>query len=244
MTVIEPGIQRGKVMFASTQAPPPVAGLVVFAIPAPAGRGGRSARPAQRRPPQRWSTHRNDNGDEEVASAAEFDARSPPIRLRDPDAVHASISNHSAACKPDDRTPERPEEPITNNLFATFDAARFAWLVSKFAPEVSGVSHAVLVSVSEIMPLRTEALVTNASAGVDGLEATPMKKSTTVAMDFGRIGTPRQRRFTWDDLVRGAIGAIITVDARDRNAGDRNAAKSALTAITEYALTSLTAAHR
>jgi uncharacterized protein len=42
-------------------------------------------------------------------------------------------------------------------------------------------------AVSEIMPLRTEALVTNASAGVDGLEATPSKTTTTVAMDFGRI---------------------------------------------------------
>jgi uncharacterized protein len=82
-------------------------------------------------------------------------------------------------------------------------------------------------AVSEIMPLRTEALVTNASAGVDGLDATPMKNTTTVAMDFGRItldqdlvlylfGTPGQRRFwfMWDDLVRGAIGAIILVDVR------------------------------
>ncbi len=82
-------------------------------------------------------------------------------------------------------------------------------------------------AVSEIMPLRTEALVTNASEGVDGLEATPSKTTTTVAMDFGRItlaedlvlylfGTPGQRRFwfMWDDLIRGAIGAIILVDVR------------------------------
>ena len=82
-------------------------------------------------------------------------------------------------------------------------------------------------AVSEIMPLRTEALVTNASAGVDMLEATPDKRTTTVAMDFGRItldedlvlylfGTPGQRRFwfMWDDLIRGAIGAIILVDVR------------------------------
>lgn len=82
-------------------------------------------------------------------------------------------------------------------------------------------------AVSEIVPLRTEALVTNASAGVDGLDATPMKTTTTVAMDFGRIslgeelvlylfGTPGQRRFwfMWDDLVRGAIGAIVLVDVR------------------------------
>ncbi|BDX34013.1 ATP-binding protein [Mycobacterium antarcticum] len=82
-------------------------------------------------------------------------------------------------------------------------------------------------AVSEIMPLRTEAIVTNASRGVDGIDATPMKNTTTVAMDFGRItladdlvlylfGTPGQRRFwfMWDDLVRGAIGAIILVDVR------------------------------
>jgi signal recognition particle receptor subunit beta len=77
------------------------------------------------------------------------------------------------------------------------------------------------------MPLRTEAIVTKASEGYDGLEATPDKNTTTVAMDFGRItlaedlvlylfGTPGQRRFwfMWDDLVRGAIGAIILVDVR------------------------------
>ena len=82
-------------------------------------------------------------------------------------------------------------------------------------------------AVSEIMPLRTEAMVTDASAAVDVLEATPNKSTTTVAMDFGRItldsdlvlylfGTPGQRRFwfMWDDLVRGAIGAIMLVDVR------------------------------
>jgi uncharacterized protein len=82
-------------------------------------------------------------------------------------------------------------------------------------------------AVSEIMPLRTEAIVTKESEGYDGLEATPAKTTTTVAMDFGRItlaedlvlylfGTPGQRRFwfMWDDLVRGAIGAIILVDVR------------------------------
>ena len=83
-------------------------------------------------------------------------------------------------------------------------------------------------AVSEIMPLRTEAILTEESVGVDELEGTPFKKTTTVAMDFGRItlgnedlvlylfGTPGQRRFwfMWDDLVRGAIGAIVLVDVR------------------------------
>jgi len=82
-------------------------------------------------------------------------------------------------------------------------------------------------TVSEIMPLRTEAMLTDASVSVDALEATPDKRATTVAMDFGRItldqdlvlylfGTPGQRRFwfMWDDLVRGAVGAIVLVDCR------------------------------
>jgi signal recognition particle receptor subunit beta len=83
-------------------------------------------------------------------------------------------------------------------------------------------------AVSEIMPLRTEAILTEASVGVDELAGTPFKKTTTVAMDFGRItlgdedlvlylfGTPGQRRFwfMWDDLVRGAIGAVVLVDVR------------------------------
>src|SRR6202790_983573 len=78
------------------------------------------------------------------------------------------------------------------------------------------------------MPLRTEAILTETSVGVDELAGTPAKTTTTVAMDFGRItlddedlvlylfGTPGQRRFwfMWDDLVRGAIGAIILVDCR------------------------------
>jgi uncharacterized protein len=82
-------------------------------------------------------------------------------------------------------------------------------------------------SVSEIMPLTTEAVMTEASAGIDDLDATPRKSTTTVAMDFGRVsldsdlvlylfGTPGQQRFwfMWDDLVRGAIGAVVLVDTR------------------------------
>ncbi len=89
-----------------------------------------------------------------------------------------------------------------------------------------GVGKTTLVgSVSEIVPLRTEALVTNESEGVDDLGAVPSKATTTVAMDFGRLtlaedlvlylfGTPGQRRFwfMWDDLCLGAIGAIVLVD--------------------------------
>ncbi|WP_446667038.1 GTP-binding protein [Flexivirga sp. B27] len=89
-----------------------------------------------------------------------------------------------------------------------------------------GVGKTTLVgAVSEIVPLTTEATVTQLSEGTDNLTSTPNKNTTTVAMDFGRItladdlvlylfGTPGQRRFwfMWDDLVRGAIGAIVLVD--------------------------------
>ncbi|MCE0765178.1 ATP/GTP-binding protein [Pseudonocardia kujensis] len=81
-------------------------------------------------------------------------------------------------------------------------------------------------SVSEIPPLNTEAWMTEASVGIDG-PVEPGKSTTTVAMDFGRItlhsdlllylfGTPGQPRFwfLWDDLTRGALGAIVLVDTR------------------------------
>jgi uncharacterized protein len=82
-------------------------------------------------------------------------------------------------------------------------------------------------AVSEIVPLTTEAVMTDASIGVDDTGHTPGKTTTTVAMDFGRVsladdlilylfGTPGQHRFwfMWDDLVRGAIGAVVLVDTR------------------------------
>lgn len=91
-----------------------------------------------------------------------------------------------------------------------------------------GVGKTTFVgSVSEIVPLTTEAVTTEASVGHDDLSATPNKTTTTVAMDFGRVsldadlvlylfGTPGQHRFwfMWDDLVRGAIGAVVLVDTR------------------------------
>jgi len=91
-----------------------------------------------------------------------------------------------------------------------------------------GVGKTTLVgAVSEIDPLRTEALVTQESEGHDDTTHVQAKSTTTVAMDFGRItlaenlvlylfGTPGQRRFwfMWDDLVKGAIGAVVLVDTR------------------------------
>jgi signal recognition particle receptor subunit beta len=82
-------------------------------------------------------------------------------------------------------------------------------------------------AVSEIIPLTTEAVLTTASLDVDDLRHVPGKTATTVAMDFGRVtldeglmlylfGTPGQHRFwfMWDDLARGAIGAVVLADTR------------------------------
>ncbi len=91
-----------------------------------------------------------------------------------------------------------------------------------------GVGKTTFVgSVSEITPLTTEAVMTAASAEVDDLSHVPDKTTTTVAMDFGRVtldaglilylfGTPGQHRFwfMWDDLIQGAIGAVVLVDTR------------------------------
>ena len=81
-------------------------------------------------------------------------------------------------------------------------------------------------SISDIEPLTTEAAMTEHSLGVDDAgHMSDRKTTTTVAMDFGRIGlpgglwlylfgTPGQDRFAfmWDDLVQGAIGAVVLVD--------------------------------
>ena len=91
-----------------------------------------------------------------------------------------------------------------------------------------GVGKTTFVgSVSEITPLTTEAVMTSASTDVDDLSKVPEKTTTTVAMDFGRMtldaglilylfGTPGQQRFwfMWDDLINGAIGAVVIVDTR------------------------------
>lgn len=91
-----------------------------------------------------------------------------------------------------------------------------------------GVGKTTFVgTVSEIEPLRTEELLTTASAGTDSLTGVERKSTTTVAMDFGRItidpkhmlylfGTPGQERFwfMWDELSTGALGAVVLADTR------------------------------
>ncbi|MFD4941622.1 ATP/GTP-binding protein [Streptomyces sp. NPDC058239] len=94
-----------------------------------------------------------------------------------------------------------------------------------------GVGKTTLVrSVSEIRPLNTEEVMTQAGVGVDETSAVATKTTTTVAFDFGRIslnermvlylfGAPGQERFwfLWDRLFSGTLGAVVLVDTRRMN---------------------------
>jgi len=91
-----------------------------------------------------------------------------------------------------------------------------------------GVGKTTFVgSASDIEPLTTEAAMTTVAEDVDDVGEVTQKTTTTVAMDFGRLGlddglnlflfgTPGQDRFgfMWDDLCRGAVGAIVLIDSR------------------------------
>ena len=91
-----------------------------------------------------------------------------------------------------------------------------------------GVGKTTMVgSVSEIRPLSTEEVMTEASRGVDDASRVRGKTTTTVAFDFGRIsidetsvlylfGAPGQERFwyVWDQLFSGSLGAVVLVDTR------------------------------
>src|SRR6478735_7221633 len=91
-----------------------------------------------------------------------------------------------------------------------------------------GVGKTTMVgAVSEIRPLRTEELLSQAGQSVDDTDGVDQKVTTTVAMDFGRItirsglslylfGTPGQDRFwfLWDELSQGALGAVVLADTR------------------------------
>ena len=91
-----------------------------------------------------------------------------------------------------------------------------------------GAGKTTLVgSVTEIRPLRTEEPLSEPGTHVDILDGIERKATTTVALDFGRItirenlviylfGTPGQQRFwfMWDELARGALGAVVLADTR------------------------------
>jgi len=91
-----------------------------------------------------------------------------------------------------------------------------------------GAGKTTLVSaLSEVRPLQTEEMLTDAGIGTDDLSGVEAKSTTTVAMDFGRItinedllvylfGAPGQDRFwfLWDELAFGALGAVVLADTR------------------------------
>jgi signal recognition particle receptor subunit beta len=91
-----------------------------------------------------------------------------------------------------------------------------------------GVGKTTFVgAISETPPMRTEATMTAAGAARDDLRGIERKRTTTVAFDFGRVsidqslrlylfGTPGQERFSflWDDIVEGALGAVVLLDDR------------------------------
>ncbi|WP_225730602.1 MULTISPECIES: ATP/GTP-binding protein [unclassified Nocardia] len=109
-----------------------------------------------------------------------------------------------------------------------FDPPHLAASVKVLIAGGFGVGKTTMVSsLSEVAPLRTEELITELSTGVDDLSGVEQKATTTVALDFGRItidrdlvlylfGTPGQDRFwfLWDELARGALGAIVLADTR------------------------------
>ncbi|MEV8346921.1 GTP-binding protein [Streptomyces niveus] len=85
-------------------------------------------------------------------------------------------------------------------------------------------------TLSQIPTLHTDEVMTDAAAGADDLSFVGLrdKKTTTVAIDFGRLtlpgdrvvlylyGTPGQRRFLplWEGIAFGALGALVLVDTR------------------------------
>ncbi len=122
---------------------------------------------------------------------------------------------HAAPDAPAQQAPAGTEPPATPITVKIVIAGGFAVGKTTF-----------IGSISDIEPLSTEAAMTEHSVGVDDAGGVSDRKtSTTVAMDFGRIalpgdlwlylfGTPGQDRFhfMWDDLVTGAIGAVVLVD--------------------------------
>ncbi|HPT48901.1 MAG TPA: ATP/GTP-binding protein [Accumulibacter sp.] len=86
-----------------------------------------------------------------------------------------------------------------------------------FSGTVGAGKSTAIAALSDIVPVATEALIS------DG--ATTLKKTTTVAMDYGVLlldggekvmlyGTPGQERFSfmWEILAEGGIGLILLIN--------------------------------
>ncbi|MER7501462.1 GTP-binding protein [Nonomuraea pusilla] len=113
-------------------------------------------------------------------------------------------------------------------VFARSERPRLPTAIKILVAGGFGAGKTTLVgAVSETRPLRTEEVLTDRGIGVDDLTSVEAKRTTTVAMDFGRItlgtdyvlylfGTPGQERFwfVWDELAEGALGAVILADTR------------------------------